>query len=254
MALLGRTIGSRLPAWSYARQEQSVERLLMRAIELQRRSTSRDRVRTRRTSDWRVGAVNIRGGVQRPGEADYPGTALEADGDDRSLSTRAHDRLGQVFARLAGGVDAQSFLSAECTAPDPDVVDQRIGDAGAPAVGVGASAILANINRVVQRVGVDAASRLIGPGADQGAIHVHAHQGTAGIAPDDIVPCSVPDQRGDRRTQIVLRSTGAGRIDPEVAIALSEDAPTLIAAGVPVLVGDERRIIHLLGVVGPERD
>src|ERR1039457_3984466 len=77
---------------------------------------------------------------------------------DWSSDVCSSDLLRQVLAILAGGVNGQSFLRADRAAPDPDIVDQGIGDARTAAVSVVPLTVLANIDTVTEVVRINVAS------------------------------------------------------------------------------------------------
>src|SRR5439155_9915087 len=64
------------------------------------------------------------------------------------------------------------------------------------------------------------------------------------------MPGAIADIRSAGGAQFVSVAR-PGHVDPEVAAALSEYPPTPIVAAVPILVGDERRVVHLICVVHP---
>ena len=67
------------------------------------------------------------------------------------------------------------------------------------------------------------------------------------------MPGPVPDNVRQRGTHLV-GSDWTGHIHPEIAAALREDAPPAVVTGDPVLVGNERWIVDLQGIICPKRD
>src|SRR5207302_11437178 len=122
----------------------------------------------------------------------------------------------------------------------------------AAAIRVRSGPVLSDIDREAEIVRVNRAGRLQRIRRRQFPVHVAVNTAAAAEGDRDVVPSAIADNGRGRVAH--LGAASAGHVDAVIAATLSEYPPTPVVAAVPVLVGNERRIIDLVGVVGPEGD
>ncbi len=206
-------------------------------------------------------------GATHPSEIEVPARDFE-----EQLSLR--DDLRKILARQAGVIDGRHLVGRDGASPDSEVIQQG-NQVATVVIGVNAGAILADVDgeltldqarhrRRRLMVGNRERQRIYSSGqlhwmfADQYAIQIAIDIGRLAIrrvldAYRHMVPVAIFQHLGRvGLAKLVRAQVRTGHVDAIVAAALRKDAPTRIAAAVPVFIGDERNVIALVGVIAPE--